>query len=242
MRYKLTISYDGAYFYGFQRQKDLISVQEEIEKALSIIMKEPITINGSGRTDSGVHAIGQVIDFKTNQNVPPKNLIKIMNKRLYPHIYVKDSCIVDDRFHSRIYATKKEYHYKVSLNTFDPLQSNYIYFFHDRINISNIRKAMSLLIGEHDFRSFAKTKEEDNTIRTIESFDLDINDGVLTFKIIGNGFMRNMVRIIVAVMLRVGEGKLTVDDVKKILDAKSRDAAPWVAPSQGLYLYKVHYE
>ena len=241
MRYKLTIAYDGAYFHGFQRQKDLISVQEEIEKALSIIMKEPITINGSGRTDAGVHAVGQVIDFKTIQNVPCKNLMKIMNKRLYPHIYVKDACIVDDNFHSRIYAVRKEYHYKVSINTYDPLLANYITFFHDRIDISKMRKAMKILVGEHDFRSFAKTLEDDNTIRTIESFDLDINDGILEFKIVGNGFMRNMVRIIIAVILRVGEGKLEVEDVKRILDAKSRTSAPWVAPAQGLYLWKVDY-
>ena len=241
MRYKLTISYDGAYFHGFQRQKDLISVQEEIEKALTIIMKEPITINGSGRTDAGVHAKGQVIDFKTIQNVPCKNLIKIMNKRLYPHIYVIDAEVVDDNFHSRIYAVRKEYHYLVSINTFDPLKANYITFFHNRIDIEKMKKAMTYLVGEHDFRSFAKTQDDDNTIRTIESFELDVNDGILEFKIVGNGFMRNMVRIIVAVILRVGEGKLQVEDVRKILEAKSRSKAPWVAPAQGLYLWKVEY-
>jgi tRNA pseudouridine38-40 synthase len=104
-----------------------------------------------------------------------------------------------------------------------------------------MRKAMKILVGEHDFRSFAKTLDDDNTIRTIESFDLDINDGILEFKIVGNGFMRNMVRIIIAVILRVGEGKLEVEDVKRILDAKSRSSAPWVAPAQGLYLWKVEY-
>ena len=241
MKYKLIVTYDGSFFHGFQRQKNLNTVQEEIEKVLSEIMKEEITIHGSGRTDAGVHAIGQVIDFKTTQNVPCSNLKKIMNKRLYPHIYIKDVEFADELFHSRISAIKKEYRYYVSINTFDPLKANYIHFFHDRINISNIRKAMTYIKGTHDFRSFAKCTDEDNTIRTIEEFDLNIKDGILEFRIVGNGFLRNMVRIIIAVMLRVGEGKLSVEDVEKILKSKSRTSAPWVAPAQGLYLWEVKY-
>lgn len=241
MKYKIIVAYDGAYFHGFQRQLNQISVQESLEKVLSQIMKEDILIKGAGRTDAGVHAVGQVISFDANQLVPCENLKKVMNKKLYPHIYIKQVEIADGNFHARKSANKKEYHYLVSINNFDPLKVNYQLFFHDHIDISNIRKAMKYIIGTHDFRSLGKCREEQNTIRTIESFELDVKEGLLTFKIIGNGFLHNMVRIIVALMLRVGEGKLQVEDVKKILDGKNRSLAPWVAPGNGLYLWKVYY-
>lgn len=242
MNYKAIIAYNGAYFHGFQRQSKLKSVQEEIEKTLSEIMKQKITIHGSGRTDAGVHAIGQVISFKSDQMVPCQNLKKVMNQKLYPYIYIKEIEIVDDDFHPRIKAIKKEYHYLVSINNYAPFKVDYQLFFHDRIDISKIRKAMKYIEGTHDFRSLGKSREYKSTIRTIESFTLDVDEGILTFKIIGDGFLHNMVRIIISLMLRVGEGKLQVEDVPVILEGKKRSLAPWVAPANGLYLYKVYYE
>lgn len=242
MKYKLIVSYDGSYFHGFQRQLNLISVQEKIEQVLSEITKEEIKIHGAGRTDAGVHAYGQVISFKTTRTIPTDNLKKIMNKKLYPHIYIKQVEIASETFHPRIDAIKKEYHYLVSINNFDPLKVNYVYYFHDRIDISSIRKAMEYIKGTHDFKSLCKTTEDKTTIRTIEKFDLDVKDGILEFKIVGDGFLRNMVRIIIALMLRVGEGKIQVEDVKTIIDGKNRKLAPWVSPANGLYLWKVYYK
>lgn len=242
MRYKAVVAYDGSYFHGFQRQLNLISVQEQIEKVLSEITKEEIKIHGAGRTDAGVHAYGQVISFKTTRTIPAENLKKVMNKKLYPHIYIKNIEITDDAFHPRIDAIKKEYRYFVSINNFDPLKVNYFYFFHDRIDISAIRKAMEYIKGTHDFKSLCKTHDEKNTIRTIEEFNLTIKDGILEFKIVGDGFLRNMVRIIIALMLRVGEGKISKEDVETIIDGKNRKLAPWVAPASGLYLWKVYYK
>ncbi len=241
MKYKMIVSYDGSYFHGFQRQSKLISVQEKIEQVLSEITKEEIKIHGAGRTDAGVHAYGQVVAFNTTRIIPPENFQKILNKKLYPHIYIRTIKIVDDHFHPRIDAIKKEYHYLVSINRFDPLKVNYQYYFHDRIDISSIRKAMEYIKGTHDFKSLCKTTDEKNTIRTIEEFDLEVENGILEFTIIGDGFLRNMVRIIIALMLRVGEGKIKADDVLKILEGKSRKLAPWVAPACGLYLWKVYY-
>lgn len=241
MKYKLIVEYDGSYFHGFQRQLKENSVQEQLEKVLSEITKEEIKINGAGRTDAGVHAYGQVIAFKTSRNIPEDNLKKIMNKKLYPHIYIRKVEIASDAFHPRIDAIKKEYHYKVSINNFDPLKVNYYYFFHDRIDISKIRKAMEFIKGTHDFKSLCKLTEEKTTIRTIEKFDLEVKDGILEFTIIGDGFLRNMVRIIIALVLRVGEGKINVEDVEKIINEKNRRLAPWVAPANGLYLWKVYY-
>ena len=242
MRYKMVISYDGSFFHGFQRQTKYISVQEVLEEKLSEILKLDITVHGSGRTDAGVHAKGQVIHFDSEQYVPPLNLMKILNKKVYPHIYVLSSEIVDESFHSRKSAISKEYRYYVSINTFDPLKVNYMHFFHDRIDISKIREAMTYIVGTHDFKSFSKNKTVKTTVRTIEEFELNIKDGILEFRIKGTGFMYNMVRIIVAIMLKVAEGKLEPADVLRIIDGKERTLAPWVAPATGLYLWKVYYE
>lgn len=242
MRYKMTVSYDGSFFHGFQRQTKYISVQEVLEEKLTEILKTNVTVHGSGRTDAGVHARGQVIHFDSTQYVPPLNLMKILNKKVYPHIYITSSEIVDESFHSRKSAISKEYRYYVSINTFDPLKVNYMHFFHDRIDISKIREAMTYIVGTHDFKSFSKNKTVKTTIRTIEEFELNIKDGILEFRIKGTGFMYNMVRIIVAIMLKVAEGKLEPSDVLRIIDGKERTLAPWVAPAAGLYLWKVYYE
>lgn len=242
MRYKLTMSYDGSYFHGFQRQTKDISVQETLENALTLIFKQPIIIHGSGRTDAGVHALGQVAHFDSDQEIPPTNLKRVLNKRIYPHIAITNVEIVDDKFHAQKSAVKKEYHYKVSINQYDPLLYNYYLFYHDRIDISKIREAMTYIEGTHDFKTFAKLNKKGSTIRTIYSFTLDVEDGILTFKIVGNGFLYNMVRIIVSLMLKVGEGKFEPSHIKEILEEKNRKAAPFVASPNGLYLYKVYYE
>ena len=241
MRYKMIISYDGTFFHGFQRQPDEISVQQVLEEKLAIIFKTKIIIHGAGRTDAFVHAKGQVVHFDNEQLIPCENLKKVLNKHIFPHIYVKEIRFVSEEFHSRKSAIKKEYRYLVSINEFDPLLSNYMLFFHDRININNIRLAMEYIVGTHDFKSFSKNKITKNTVRTIESFTLSVNKGILEFAIVGDGFMYNMVRIIVALMLKVGEGKFQPEYIKTVLEGKDRKFAPYVAPPQGLYLWKVYY-
>lgn len=242
MRYKLIIAYDGSYFHGFQRQTKDISVQETLEQALSLIFKDKIIIHGAGRTDAGVHARGQVAHFDSDQEIPTENLRKVLNKRIYPHIFIEKVTIVDHPFHAQKSAIGKEYHYKVSINKYDPLLSSYVLFFHDRINIQKMREAMTYIVGEHDFKSFAKINKKGSTVRTIQSFTLDVEDGILTFKIRGDGFMYNMVRIIVSLILKVGEGKFEPIHIKEILDAKDRKLAPFVASPNGLYLMEVFYK
>ena len=242
MRYKMIIAYDGAFFHGFQRQTNLISVQSVLEETLTEILKTEVVIHGAGRTDALVHAYGQVVHFDSEQLVPPKNLKKIVNKKVYPHIYVSDIEIVDESFHSRKSAKGKEYHYIVDIGEYDPLQNNYVLYHHNRIDIEKIKQAMTYIVGTHDFKSLSKNKELKTTTRTIKSFELIVEGTRLTFKIVGNGFMYNMVRIIVALMLKVGEGKLEVEDVQRIIAAKNRKLVPWVAPARGLYLMKVFYE
>jgi len=241
MRYKMIVQYDGSCFHGFQRQLGYNSVQETLEKTLTEILKTEVVIKSAGRTDAGVHALGQVVHFDSPQLVPEKNLKKITNKKVYPSIYIKDVQYVDDNFHSRISSIKKEYRYYVSINEYSPLKAKYVHYFHNRIDIEKIRKAMTYIVGTHDFKSFSKNHVIKNTVRTIELFELNVNDGVLEFRIIGNGFMYNMVRIIVALMLKVGEGKFAPEHIKTVLEGKERKFAPYVAPPQGLYLWKVYY-
>ena len=242
MRYKMIIQYDGSKFHGFQRQKGYNSIQETLEITLTEILKTPVVIKGAGRTDAGVHAVGQVVHFDSPQLVPEKNLKKIVNKKVYPNIYIKSVEYVDETFHSRVSSTKKEYRYYVSLNEFSPFKSEYLHFFHNNIDLDKIRKAMTYIEGTHDFKSFSKNHVIKNTVRTIELFELNVEDNILEFRIVGTGFMYNMVRIIVALMLKVGEGKFQPEHIKDVIEGKDRKFAPYVAPPQGLYLWKVYYE
>ena len=242
MRYMLIVQYDGSKFHGFQRQKNYDSVQAKLETVLEEILKTPILIKGAGRTDAGVHAYGQVCHFDSPQLVPEQNLKRILNKKLQPYIYVKEVKYVDESFHARINAQKKEYHYFINIGEYDPTKADYMYFFNRKLDIDKIKEAMTYVIGTHDFKSFSKNHEIENTIRTIEQFDLKIIDDVLEFIIIGNGFMYNMVRIIMAILIKIGEGKFEPIHMQEIIDGTNRKFAPWVAPSCGLYLWKVYYE
>lgn len=242
MRYKLTVCYDGSCFHGFQRQKGYNSVQETLELTLTEILKTDVVIKGAGRTDAGVHSYGQVCHFDSAQIVPEKNLKKVLNKKLFPNIYIKNVEYVDDTFHARCSAIKKEYRYYVNIGEFDPTKAKYMHFFHNRINIDKIKEAMEYVKGTHDFKSFSKNHVIKNTERTIELFDLNIKDDILEFRIIGTGFMYNMVRIIIALMLKVGEGKFEPIHIKEVIDGQNRKFAPFVAPACGLYLWKVYYK
>ena len=242
MRYKITISYDGSYFHGFQRQNKYISVQQVLEEKISEILKTDVIIKGAGRTDAGVHAKGQVAHFDSTQFVPPTNLKKIINKKVYPHIYVTDVEIVDETFHSRINAKKKEYRYYVSLNTFDPLKANYMHFFHDRIDIAKIREAMKYIEGTHDFTSFVSSEDErENKVRTIFKTNIKEKNGIIEITFQADGFMKYQVRNMVGLLLYVGSGKKEVKEVPNIIDAKDRTKSVKTAPPEGLYLKKVWY-
>lgn len=242
MRYKCICSYDGTNFYGFQTQLNLRTIQEEIEKVLLIINKQPITIYPSGRTDSGVHALGQVFHFDSDilmENWMMKNAI---NSRLPKDIYISLVEQVTDDFHSRFDAKSKEYHYLIDIGEFDPLKRNYRYYCpFKNLDIGRFKDALKIFVGVHDFRSFTKNQALTNTVREIYSIDLDADESLITIKIVGEGFMRHMVRILVAMALEVGRGKLTLDELKSILAQKNRQLSPKIVPASGLYLYKVNY-
>lgn len=253
MRYKCIVSYDGTLFHGFQSQgnnkavSNQRTIEEEICKALKVICKEDITIYASGRTDAKVHAIGQVFHFDTTIEMKESNMKRAINSLLPEDIYVKDVEVVSEDFHARFSAKKKEYHYLIALDEYDPLRKNYLYYpLYKNFDIGKMEEASKVFIGEHDFRSFTKNHELENTIRTIYSIEFEVvmkdnKPDVLKIKFIGNGFLHNMVRILVAMIFMVGIGKLSKEDLKSILGKKNRRFAPKTAPSSGLYLYKVYY-
>lgn len=242
MRYKCTVSYDGTNFHGFQVQTNLRTVQEEIENVLRIICKTKTTCYASGRTDTGVHAIGQVFHFDTDIVMNERNMKNAINTRLPKDIYITQVEKVDENFHSRFSSHKKEYHYKIALKEYDPLKKNYLYYpSYKNFDIDKMEEAKEVLIGTLDFKSFTKNHNLENTVRTIYSIEFEKTEEVLTIKFIGNGFLHNMVRIMVAMLFMVGIGKISKQELKTILEQKNRKFAPKIAPANGLYLYKVYY-
>ena len=241
-RIKCTISYDGSSFSGYQRQPGQRTVQGEIEKVLSLINKKEITIHSSGRTDSGVHAYGQIFHFDSEVQMSAHSYVRALNGMLPTDIYVKGAREIDDEFHSRLHAKKKEYHYKVSLNEYDPMRRNYTYFHRRPLDIEKMRDAMRYLIGTHDFTSFCGKIDKLDKVRTIHEATVINEDGELTFIFKGTGFLRYQIRIMMGTLLDIGEGKKQPEDIKVILERKNRQAAGRTANPEGLYLQKVTYD
>ncbi|HNZ50136.1 MAG TPA: tRNA pseudouridine(38-40) synthase TruA [Bacilli bacterium] len=242
MRYKCIVAYDGTLFHGFQTQGHLRTVQSEIEQVLLAINKEATMIYPSGRTDAGVHAHGQVFHFDSAIDIPEQNMKNALNTRLPRDIYIKDVVIVDEDFHARFSAIAKEYHYLIDFSERDPLLKNYRYYcpFH-HVDIDSFIAAFKLFEGEHDFRSFTKNQQLSDTTRRIFQISAKQENALVTIKIVGNGFMRHMVRILVAMALEVGRNKITFERLKYIMEQKNRFLSPKIVPSSGLYLFAVYY-
>ncbi|MCY8377179.1 tRNA pseudouridine(38-40) synthase TruA [Bacillus inaquosorum] len=246
MRLKCTISYDGHLFNGYQVQPGKRTVQDELEKALAVLhkSKDRIPVVSSGRTDSGVHAAGQVIHFDTSLSIPAERWPYALNALLPDDIAVKQAEIADDGFHARFSAVKKEYRYFVYTEKHpDVFKRHYAYHFSYHLNVQNMREAAKHLIGTHDFTSFCATKTEvQDKVRTIYELDWAETDDGLQMRITGSGFLYNMVRIITGTLLDAGIGKISPADVKSMLEAKDREAAGRTAPGHGLYLWNVYYD
>lgn len=241
MRYKAIVQYDGTNFHGFQTQNNLRTIQQEIEQVLLIICKKKITIHSSGRTDTGVHALGQVFHFDTEIAMQEWQMKNAINSRLPRDIYIKEVEIVDDSFHARYSVHKKTYKYVINLNEYNPLKQNYCYYYKYKLDISKMMEASKIFIGEHDFKSFTKNHITENTIRTIYDITFDIKDNEVSIYFTGNGFLHNMIRIIVAMLIEVGNERLTFQELENILKQKNRTLAPKLAPANGLYLVNVEY-
>ena len=243
-RIKLTIAYDGTNYCGWQIQPNGITIEEVLNKALKKLTGEDICVIGASRTDSGVHAMGNVAVFDTETTIPAEKLAMALNQRLPEDIVVVKSEEVSPDFHPRYCDCSKTYEYHI-INTRIPVPTKRLtnYFVSYDLDIDNMRKAASYLVGEHDFVSFCNVRTDvENTVRTIASIDILTSGDEITIRITGNGFLYNMVRIIVGTLIRVGRGFYEPEKVKEILEAKDRKAAGVTAPANGLMLVEIKYE
>ncbi|HHV61706.1 MAG TPA: tRNA pseudouridine(38-40) synthase TruA [Firmicutes bacterium] len=240
---KLVMEYDGTAYSGFQLQAGVRTIQGELEKALLRIVKEHVRVTGAGRTDAGVHALGQVVNFRTSSRMPPESFPPALNSVLPPDIRIIDAEEVDIGFHARYDAKSKVYCYKIQTGSHASVfLRNYAYHVHEELDLERMRIASECLIGRHDFRSFAASGGGAKTFeREVKVLEWSGDGGVISMTIEADGFLYNMVRIIVGTILRVGSGREAPEWVKKVLDARDRRVAGPTAPAKGLYLVCVKY-
>ncbi|WP_078551199.1 tRNA pseudouridine(38-40) synthase TruA [Bacillus alkalicellulosilyticus] len=244
-RMKAVITYDGTNFCGFQSQPNLRTVQSEVEKALTRIHKgEEVIITASGRTDAGVHAHGQVFHFDTSLAISEEKWPFAFRGQLPLDIEIREITEVDRDFHARYDVEKKEYRYRVLCSrTRDVFSRQYQHYVPYQVDFERMVAGSKHLLGKHDFTSFCSTKTAtSNRVRTIYELDIERDGNEFVFRIVGNGFLYNMVRIIVGTLLEVGRGKREPEDIKSILEAQNRKRAGKTAPGHGLYLWEVTYK
>ncbi|NMH69101.1 tRNA pseudouridine(38-40) synthase TruA [Bacillus sp. RO3] len=244
-RVKCTIAYDGTYFHGYQVQPNQRTVQGVLEDILSTIHKgERIRISGSGRTDAGVHANGQVFHFDTPLSIPEGKWPVVLNTRLPDEVTVKEAEFVPAYFHSRFSVTRKEYRYRIYTGeSRSPFNRHFALHFPHPLDVSAMENGARHLIGVHDFTSFCSAKTEvKDKVRTIHHIGIHVHGEEIIFSFVGNGFLYNMVRILVGTLLEVGSGNIPVEEVPVILTSRDRNRAGKTAPPHGLYLWKVLYD
>lgn len=241
---RLLIEYEGTHYAGWQWQKNDRTVQETVAKAIERVVQEPIKIYGASRTDAGVHALGQVANFRTSTDIPSHRLPHAINFHLPYDITVRDAADVTETFHAQYGAKSKVYQYTL-LNDWirTSLNRNFCHMCGFPLDMDKMIEASNHLMGTHDFTSFTTNAWcEKHRIRTVTKLDLTKEGKYLYFTIEANGFLYNMVRTIVGTLLEVGRGKITAKRVKDILDAKDRMLAGPTAPAKGLCLMEVNYE
>ena len=240
---RLDICYDGTRYRGWQRLAGSDNtIQAKLEKTLSRILEEPIEITGSGRTDAGTHAMGQVANFHCNNTMPAGEILRQLRAYLPEDIGIYSCRNVSPRFHARLNAKTKTYRYRV-WNSQRPcvFDRKYVYLCPDSLNVSTMRKAAEYFLGEHDFSAFCANKNmKKSTVRYIESFEILETPDEIIFQVTGNGFLHHMVRIMVGTLLEVGRGVRAPEDIPSLFGA-ARSEAGELIPACGLCLMEVTY-
>ena len=242
-RVKLTVAYDGTNYCGWQVQPNGNTIEAELNKHLSSLLQEKIHVLGASRTDAGVHALGNVAVFDTENRMDATRISYAMNTRLPEDIRIQKSEEVPLDFHPRYQDTVKTYEYRILNRTFpDPCRRLYSVFHHYPLDVERMRDAAAYLVGTHDFSSFCTHRPEiTDHVRTVYSLDVTREDDMITLRIRGNGFLYNMVRIIAGTLMRVGGGFLEPDDMPSILAARDREAAAETGRPEGLTLVSIEY-
>ena len=243
-RVRMVVSYDGTAYRGWQLQPNGVTIEEVLNRELTALLKEPIAVIGASRTDSGVHARGNVAVFDTENRMPADKICFALNQRLPEDIRVQTSEEVPAEWHPRKVNCTKTYEYKVLNRKISmPLERLYAHFCYFNLDLNKMREAAAYLVGEHDFKSFCTVRTQaEETVRTIYSLDITKQDDMITIRISGSGFLYNMVRIIAGTLLEVGMGAYPPEHMEEILDARDRQAAGRTAPARGLTLVSMEYQ
>jgi tRNA pseudouridine38-40 synthase len=240
---KLTIEYEGTMYAGWQRQKNAVTVQEKLEEAIKRVTSEDIETIGSSRTDAGVHARGFAANFLTNSNIPASSFREALNSKLPKDIVILQSNEVEPDFHARYSCVGKQYSYTI-LNRVQPsaLERNYVYHYKRQLDFGAIQKACGYFIGKHDYAAFRSTGSSVKTSeRTVHKAWLEKHGEKIIFYVEADGFLYNMVRIMVGTLINVGIGKIFPEEIAEIIKSKDRDRAGNTAPASGLCLEAVYY-
>ena len=242
-RYLINFSYDGSNYNGYQKQKNLNTIQGKMETALKQINNNKDTkFSSSGRTDAYVHAVNQYGHADIDVNITEYKLMRALNSLLPDDIYVKSTKVVDDNFHSRYCAKKKEYIYIINTGVFNPIGRKYVYQLCKKLNIKKMRKSLKYIIGTHDFEKLSSNENtQKNTIRTIYNAKIIRKNDYLILSFIGNGFLKYMVRIIVGILIQVGLENYEPVYMKYVINGLYKDNYKKIAPPEGLYLNNVIY-
>lgn len=241
---KLLIAYDGTAYHGWQSQLNKPTIQETIEKALYTVMKQKINLTGSGRTDAGVHALGQVANFKADTRILEDKIKIALNANLPPDIRILESVDVDMDFNSRFDATDKTYMYQIyNDRVHNPFYARYSCFVPQVLNIDKMEEAIKFIPGTHDFKAFMATGSNvKTTVRRVYETRLEREGSLIRLYIKGDGFLYNMVRIIAGTLIDIGKGLKDISCIERALENKDRRVLGQTAPPRGLFLMNVNYE
>ena len=239
---KITIQYNGKNYCGWQKQNNSPGIQGTIEKAIFDITREEVKLTGSGRTDAGVHALGQVANFKINSQIPVDRIPNALNAKLPKDISIVKAEEVDEDFHSRYSAKKKTYRYQIYNSPYrSPIYADISYPVKYDLDIDKMKKEAKSLIGTYDFKGFMSSGSSvTDTVRTIYNIEVSKSEDLIIIEIEGNGFLYNMVRIIAGTLVDIGRGRIA-EKMSTIIESKSRSMAGHTAPAHGLFLKKVDY-
>lgn len=242
--YKITVQYDGTRYKGWQVQKATeATIQGKLQNVLSKLAGHPVEVIGSGRTDAGVHAAGQVANFHMDEHFSVEEICDNLNEFLPEDIAITEIAEVDNRFHSRYNAVSKTYSYRIRTSPVaDVFERRFVYHYGKPLDVGRMKAAAERLKGTHDFASFCGNKKmKKSTVRTIMDITFAEKEGEIEIRYTGDGFLQNMIRILTGTLIEVGRGERVIESMTAILAAKNREAAGYTAPPQGLRLEKVEY-
>ncbi len=243
MNYRASIAYDGTEFHGWQWQKGQRTIQGELQEALSKLDVEPVIVHGAGRTDAGAHAEGQVASFRLTRDRKEDEIRRAVNANLPETIRLFDVQVADDSFHARFDARRKTYNYQIDLSEVaNPLLARYAWHYPFDIDLERLRSDANLLVGTHDFSAFTVTDcDPVSRVRTLTSVGAEASGSLLSMWFIGDGFLRGMVRTMVAALLDANRGRLAAGSITALLEGGDRRLCGAAAPAKGLTLMKVEY-